>query len=325
MRRPLLLPLVPLYLAGLRVKAALHDLGAPRVRRLSRPVVSVGSLSAGGAGKTPVVIMLAKLLVRHGIRPDVLSRGYGRQSDAVEEVAGTGGALRYGDEPVEIRRNGIRVFVGSDRFMAGKLGEASYGGDVDVHLLDDGFQHRKLARNLEIVLLTREDVDDCLLPAGNRRETLASLRRADVVVLREEEAENLRGIVANRTQAEIWVIRRRLVVPPTRPQRPLVFCGIARPEGFLSMLEQAGVQPADTVFFRDHHRYSEADFRRIIDEARRCAADGFCTTRKDFTKIPRSMVDEMLKVGQLWPAQLRVKLLDEDTAVRRVRAAMKSS
>jgi tetraacyldisaccharide 4'-kinase len=172
-RRPWIWPLVPLYAAALAAKDTLRRLGVLRTRKLAWPVVSVGSLSAGGAGKTPVVIALAELLKQRGWSIDVLSRGYRRKGNSVERVdlSVADAPLRFGDEPVLIaQRSGVPVWVGANRFAAGSLAEefaTSQSADSSValesdkpgraHLLDDGFQHRQLARWVEIVLLTAED------------------------------------------------------------------------------------------------------------------------------------------------------------------------
>jgi tetraacyldisaccharide 4'-kinase len=327
-RRPWALPLVPLYWIGLRVR---NSSAEKMAKRLRRPVVSVGSLSAGGAGKTPVVLMLAELLQRYGIAVDVLSRGYGRGSSAVEQVDPAGSAARFGDEPMEMARRGVRVFVGADRWAAGRMAEEGKKADPAatprddrkkeqaVHLLDDGFQHRKLARDLDVVLLTVADVEDWLLPAGNLREPLSALRRADVVVVREEEAGALAQVIAARSTAQIWVVRRELTLPLARPRRPVVFCGIARPDGFLKMVREAGCVAAREIIFPDHHAYTAHDFTRLVAEAGAAGADGFCTTAKDAVKIPGEASERMERVGPIAVGELRVSLQDEARPVERLR------
>jgi tetraacyldisaccharide 4'-kinase len=317
-KRPWLLPLVPLYRVGVGIKNFLYDCGWLRVRRLKRPVISVGSLSAGGAGKTPVVMMLAELLGRHGIGVDVLTRGYGRGSGVVEEVDAAGSALRFGDEPLEMAKAGLRVFVGAERFEAGTLAESV--GDARVHLLDDGFQHRRLGRSFDVLLLTTQDVDDWLLPAGNLREPLASVRKADVVAVREDEFARLATAVSG---CNVWLIRRRLDLPVERPKRPVAFCGIARPEGFAAMLKDADVEVAGTVVFPDHHAYSEEDFGRLMEAARHMGADGFVTTAKDAVKISAEAMARLKAVGIVWVTKLRVCLVDEDVAMTRLRGVFK--
>lgn len=310
MRRPWALPLVPLFGLGSQVKGALT-----RPKRLARPVISVGSLAAGGAGKTPFVLMLADLLTRKGITSDVLSRGYGRESKAVEAVDPEGTATRFGDEPLEMARRGLKVFVGADRFAAGTLAEAH--GSAAVHLLDDGFQHRRLARDLDIVLLTLEDARDWLLPAGNLREPLRALGRADVIVVREEERATLALFDMAGIRAEVWRTRRDLVLPATRPRRPFVFCGIARPQGLLAMLPE----PAGKLLFADHHAYTADDFAKLAVEARRVGADGFLTTAKDAVKISAAARQQLEAIGPVVVAELRVSLANEEQAFERLRRA----
>jgi tetraacyldisaccharide 4'-kinase len=317
-KRPWLLPLVPLYRVGVGVKNFLYDCGWLRVRRLRRPVISVGSLSAGGAGKTPVVMMLSELLGRHGIGVDVLTRGYGRGSGVVEEVDAAGSALRFGDEPLEMAKAGLRVFVGAERFEAGTLAESA--GDARVHLLDDGFQHRRLGRSLDVVLLTAQELRDWPLPVGNSRENLSALRRAQVIVVREEEnSKALKALVRFGTSSDLWVVRRSLEIPAERPKRPVAFCGIARPEGFAAMLKDAGVEVAGMVVFPDHHAYSEEDFGRLVEAARHVGADGFVTTAKDAVKISAEATKRLEEVGPVWVARLQVRLVDEDAAMTRLR------
>ena len=318
MRRPWALPLVPLYWAGLAAKNAWHDRGHG-VRHLGWPVISVGSLSTGGAGKTPVVLMLADLLTRHGLAVDVLSRGYGRGSNQceAEAVDPTGTARRFGDEPLLMAQTGLLVFVGAERFAAGKLAETD--APPRIHLLDDGFQHRRLARTLNVVLLTLVDAQDWLLPAGNLRESLRALGRADVIILREEEAPALIPLVPGK---EIWLIRRTLTLPSAVPIRPIAFCGIARPSSFFTMLREQGCTPAGEVAFPDHHPYTGEDFASLLATAQQTGADGFITTAKDAVKVSPQQKSLLETAGPLSVAELRVSLAEEDTAWQCIRQAL---
>ena len=170
------------------------------LRRLRWPVVSIGNLSTGGAGKTPLTIALAKLLTARGFHVDVLSRGYGRRSALSLAVKPNGTAEDFGDEPLLIARDAsVPVYVGAKRYEAGLLAEAGWeasGRDEPrqsqfpiAHILDDGFQHRQLARTVDILLLSRTDWSDTLLPAGNLRETLHAARRATLIAFPAEEPE----------------------------------------------------------------------------------------------------------------------------------------
>ncbi len=324
-RRPLLLPLVPLYGAGLAVKRLMFRLGCLKRRRLPNPVISVGSVSAGGAGKTPAVMMLAGMLRRRDYAVTILTRGFGRAPRTVERVEPYGDAAWFGDEPVLMaQRSGAPVFVGADRYSAGLLAEQNEAaGKIAVHLMDDGFQHRQLARDVDIVLLTQEDVEDTLLPAGNLREPLSALREADVIVVREEEAERLEkfitGLSRKKKLIAVWMIRRRLSLDGDAERslsaRPLAFCGIARPKGFTDMLVAEGCCPVETVAFPDHHAYTDHDVARLLQEARQRGADGFVTTEKDAVKLMPVMRERLEALGPLVVARMGVELVEEQEAL----------
>ena len=250
-----------------------------RPRRLEGPVISVGNLSAGGSGKTPFVILLGELLKARQIKFDVLSRGYGRNTRGVFLVDPSGLPQQFGDEPLLLARKlQVPVIVGEDRYQAGRFAESKFGPQL--HLLDDGFQHRQLARGFDIVLLTPQDATDRLLPAGRLREPLRSVRRANAVVLTG-------GASADSFPLEgklVWRVRRGIVAQNV-PPRPVVFCGIARPQNFVLQLRAANIDPIAEAFYRDHHAYTEKDVRELLDLKRRSEAGGFITTEKDAVNL----------------------------------------
>jgi tetraacyldisaccharide 4'-kinase len=271
----LLRGLEPVYGLAVGAKNTAYDRGWLRMRRLQGPVVSVGNLSVGGAGKTPVVIALARLLAAQGVAVDVLSRGYGRRSSiAVERVDPKGDARRYGDEPVLIARAAqVPVYVGASRWAAGRLAEQA-GGRVRVHLLDDGMQHRQLARDVEIVVLHPQDLRDLrgevggswgarLLPVGRLREPVQSLDRADVLVLRDDDGESEALLAQLGIGKPVLRVRRRLQVPQVAGAAA-AFCGIAHPGEFFNGLEAQGVRLGKRFAFADHHAYTEKDLRGIL-------------------------------------------------------------
>ena len=268
-------PLTELYGAVTSLRNTLFDRGVLSSRRLEQPVVSVGNLSVGGSGKTPFVIALGELLKARDIRFDVLSRGYGRKTRGVLVVESDGKASDFGDEPLLIaRRLGVPVIVGESRYEAGRVAERKFQSQL--HILDDGFQHRSLARDFDIVLMTERDLRDRLLPSGRMREPLSSLARADAIVLP-------RGLpLESRMLARklFWRIERELLLT-NPPSRPVVFCGIARPEQFFTQVRAAGITPAAEIIFRDHHAYDLDDIQALIRASRDSQADGFLTTEKD--------------------------------------------
>jgi tetraacyldisaccharide 4'-kinase len=272
-------PLSAMYGATVGARNTLYERRWLRSHSLLGPVISVGNLSTGGSGKTPFVILLGELLKARGIRFDVLSRGYGRKTRGVLLVDPAGLPQEFGDEPLLISRKlQVPVIVGEDRYAAGRFAEARFGPQF--HLLDDGFQHRRLARDFDIVLVTPDDARDRLLPAGRLREPLQSLQRADAVAL-TGGASSESFPVADET---VWRVRRG-IVPQNVPPRPVVFCGIARPQNFLLQLRTAGIDPVAEAFFRDHHAYSEKDIRDLLQLARSSAAGGFVTTEKDAVNL----------------------------------------
>ncbi|MFZ0297801.1 MAG: tetraacyldisaccharide 4'-kinase [Candidatus Sulfotelmatobacter sp.] len=272
-------PLSTIYRGIVGARNALYDRRWLRSRSLEGPVISVGNLSVGGSGKTPFVILLGELLKARGVNFDVLSRGYGRTTRGVL-LADPGGLPRdFGDEPLLIaRRLQAPVVVGEDRYEAGRLAEAQFGPQI--HLLDDGFQHRGLARDFDIVLVTPDDARDRLLPGGRLREPLRSLQRADAVVLTSSASAESFPVAGKM----VWRVRRG-IAPQNVPPRPVVFCGIARPQNFLLQLRAAGIDPVAEAFFRDHHAYTEKDVNDLLQLERRSEAGGFVTTEKDAVNL----------------------------------------
>ena len=330
-RRPWAWPLVPLYAAVLAVKTWMRRVGLLSTRRLRWPVVSVGAISAGGSGKTPVVIALAKLLKDRGWEVNVLSRGYRRKGSDVEQVDlnDPEAAERYGDEPVVIAREAkVPVWVGRNRYECGQRAQDST--DLTwhgLHLLDDGFQHRQLARTLDLVLVTSEDLKDSMLPAGNLREGLEALSRADAVIVREDEFE-----VAGKTVWElvwagtpVWTVRRKLVFPAPMKAlgaglRPLAFCGIARPESFQRMLLDEGCGVVETMAYDDHHAYTMDDIEVLVKQAERLNATGFVTTDKDAVKLTREMRERLETLGRVMVVTLEVESINTYEVMRAVEA-----
>jgi tetraacyldisaccharide 4'-kinase len=272
-------PLASIYGGVVGARNSFYDWGLFRAKRLAGAVVSVGNLSTGGSGKTPFVLLLGELLQARGVQFDVLSRGYGRQTRGALAVDPAGSPREFGDEPLLIaRRLQVPVFVGEDRFEAGRLAEAKFGPQL--HLLDDGFQHRALARDFDIVLVTPQDAEDRLLPAGRLRESLRSLRRADAVVLASSAAPE-RFPLQDKL---VWRVHRG-ILPQHVPPRPVVFCGIARPQSFVEQLRAANIEPAAEAFYRDHHAYREKDVRELLQLKQQSEAGGFLTTEKDAVNL----------------------------------------
>ncbi len=298
-------PLSFIYGLGVGSKNAMYDRGLRHAQTLQGPVVSIGNLSVGGSGKTPFILLLGGLLKSRGIKFDVLSRGYGRASRGVAIVDPSGSARDFGDEPLLIARQlEVPVIVGESRYEAGVRGEATFGAQL--HLLDDGFQHRELARDFDIVLVTQRDLHDRLLPAGRLREPLESLDRADAVVL-------MGGVDVNALPLKdqvVWKIQRNIALD-LAPSRPVVFCGIARPEEFQQQLAATGVHPVANKFFPDHHSYTSADISALRKLHEQNGADGFIATEKDMVNLG----ELQSRLSPLALARVTMDLDDADNAV----------
>jgi tetraacyldisaccharide 4'-kinase len=314
-----LLPLAALHRAALAWNDARYRSGAKPVQRLTWPVVSIGNLSVGGAGKTPFAIMLARALSARGWSVDVLSRGYGRESKTVERVdlAAEDPACRYGDEPSLIARSaGVPVFVAAERADAGRLAESTVvEGARHVHLLDDGMQHRRLSRAAEIVLLHRSDFTSALLPAGRLREPLTALSRADFVVLRAEDAALEPGVRRYlHPDAQIWRVRRELQVP-VLPGTAIAFSAIAHPEEFVAQLREQGAALAAAQHWRDHHAFTEADLKLLVRLLAAHRASCFITTEKDVVRLTAAQRAQLEAAAPLTTAVLRVTLDEPEPAL----------
>ena len=275
-----------------------------RRRKLNRPVVSVGNLRVGGSGKTPVVEHLARLLAGAGYSPAILSRGYGRRSpsktptivsDGRKILAGVDVA---GDEPLMLAQallgKPVVVVVCADRHAAGMLAETRLGATV--HILDDGFQHFGLARDVDLLVTGEPDLADEPLPHGRLREALSAAVSADALLVDagyQDAAERIARVLRVRNAYHIT----RTLLPPRivgsgdtvvvpNDSRVFAFAGIARPERFFSDLTSAGWNVVGTRSFRDHHYFSRSEVERVIAAATKARAAIVLTTDKDAVRLP---------------------------------------
>jgi tetraacyldisaccharide 4'-kinase len=297
-------PLAAIFATTVAARNLLYDRRVLPVRRLAGPVISIGNLSVGGSGKTPFLILLGGLLNKRGIKFDVLSRGYGRKTRGVLEVDPAGSAVSFGDEPLLIARKlQVPVVLGEERYQAGLFAERKFGPQL--HLLDDGFQHRALHRDFDIVLLTAGDVVDRMLPAGRLRESLTSLQRAHAIVLSGP-------VTASFSAAGqlVWRVHRG-IQPAHVSCRPVAFCGIARPQSFMTQLRTAGIQPAAEAIFRDHYQYTEKDIQELLSLKERSEADGFVTTEKDAINLG----EYLYRLDALSVVPVSMDLLDAKEAI----------
>jgi tetraacyldisaccharide 4'-kinase len=295
-------PLAAAYAAGGRWVSRRQTRWA---RRLRRPVISVGGLAVGGSGKTPLAAYVAAVLRDAGERPAILSRGYAR--DRAEDgvvVVGDGTSLRAdlarsGDEPLLLARSlpGVAVLVCEDRFLAGCFAESRLG--CTVHVLDDGFQHHRLERDADLVIVSAEDAGrGRVLPAGRLREPLVALRRAEAVVVPHGDEAEVSAVVAavNGAGTPTFTMSRGLGVPrlvepwgaPPRVPRSspvMALAGIARPEAFFAALQAQEWNVVATRAFGDHHHYTRDEVDAVAREASTAGAALILTTEKDLMRL----------------------------------------
>jgi tetraacyldisaccharide 4'-kinase len=299
-------PLSALYGAIVRVRNRRFESGALKINRLQGPVISIGNLSVGGSGKTPFLMALGELLKDHGVEFDVLTRGYGRATSGVALVDPMGSSREFGDEPLLIARKlEVPVIVGEDRYAAGQFAEQRLGPRL--HLLDDGFQHRRLARDFDIVMVDPRDRRDTLLPVGRLREPLSSLMRADAIVLTNDAPCD--GLLL--APYLVWRVQRDVVVPAELSRPCFAFCGIARPANFFDQLRTAGVALAGRRSFSDHHAYSESDVRKLLALRKRSGAEALVTTEKDAINLQ----SHLAALAPLHVVPVRMELQNAEPAI----------
>ena len=298
-----------LYFRGVWLRNALYDLGLLRSVKLPCFVISVGNLTVGGTGKTPVVFHLAQRLAAKGKKVAVLTRGYAREGqEPVRVVKANDSAREVGDEPLMMARrlDPIPVIVGKNRVRSGSWAIQNLGADT--LLLDDGFQYRKLKKDVEIVLLdaTNPFGNRRLLPRGILREPASSLQRADGVLLTKIEQceitnseseleERLRRLHPRAAIARIAYApgplkrlgkEEALAVSELAGKAVAAFSGLASPASFRRTLEGLNARIILDKRFPDHHYYTGDEVRRLVEEARQAGAWGLVTTEKDAVRIP---------------------------------------
>jgi tetraacyldisaccharide 4'-kinase len=307
-------PLSPLYGFLMTVRSNFYRWGFLRQRKLETPVVSVGNLVLGGTGKTPLVHYIARLLQQHHAQPAILSRGYGGAATAAINVVADRqnimlDAAAAGDEPRLLAEKlpGVPVITGKKRYAAGRFAIDTLGAEVLI--LDDGFQHMALQRDLNLVLFNGLTClgNGRVLPGGELREPVAALQRADAFII-----SNVGSVTTKRVRECIAFLQKTQPETPVfttsyRPAKTLIrlhqgksstispeaaatiplygFCGIAAPASFRNTLLAAGLNLRDFEAYADHYPYSAGDIETLCSRAEGCGAAGLITTEKDLVKV----------------------------------------
>jgi len=334
-------PLSAIYSAVTRARITGYRRGWFSVSKLSAPVISIGNLTTGGTGKTPLVEWVCIAVAREtGKRACVLTRGYGRANPQSQVVVSDGNKLlaserEAGDEPYLLASNliGIAAVVcNPDRAAAGEWAIKNLGSEVFV--LDDGFQHLRLSRDLDIVTIdaTNPWGGGSLLPYGRLREPRAGLSRADcIVVTRTEQVEDMVSLSESvqRLAGAIPVFTSRMMTSGIRglngesvsnesllAQPVAAFCGVGNPESFFNQLRREGYSPVFTRAFADHHDYNQADLNRLIKEAKDHGASALVTTAKDALKLASLEIELPCYV-----LEIKISIADDARLVKMIQAA----
>jgi tetraacyldisaccharide 4'-kinase len=306
------------FIVGARDR--LYETGVLQTYRLDHPVISVGNLTVGGTGKTPLVILLAERFRDEGFRPVVLSRGYKRKSAGTVVVSsGKGPVVPWdiaGDEPYLIARRarGVSVVVGADRYAAGLVAESQDLGNL--FILDDGFQHRRLFRNVDLVTIDPVEwiAGERLFPYGRWREPKEALERADAAVVQESHAPlselPIPAFVIRTVIDGVYKGSEPVDVQSLRNRSITAFAGIAKPDRFFNALENMGIPVTRRVRFRDHHSYTERDIETLPGEIH-------ITTEKDAVRL------DSLEAGNFLHLRISVNILEFDRLMELIRSRLR--
>ncbi len=301
----LLIPVSYLFRIGVFFRNVMYNTGIFKTRELNTKIISVGNIAAGGTGKTPFVELIAKRLLEKGKYIVIILKGYKREHDDIKVVEvgfknekGELSTESLGDEAFLILENLAQqkdgrglIVVGDDKSKAAKFASTKFKPEIII--IDDGFQHRKLHRDLDIVILN-PDSDKHLFPAGNLREPLKNINRANLVIVNNkfdktsiaENTKNLPRVICNYEFEGFINIQNEKFAD--EGIEVLAFCGIGEPESFKSLLKQQNVNVKDFIRFPDHHNFSNNDINRIIEVYNKSGAKTIITTQKDFVRMKNS-------------------------------------
>jgi tetraacyldisaccharide 4'-kinase len=290
--------------------------------RLAKPAISVGNITVGGTGKTPIVALLARYCLSRGKRVVMLSRGYGGSLHGETRMVSDGREIfltsgEAGDEPYMLAKKipGLMVVIGSDRYKAGLFAQEHL--NPDIFILDDGFQHLRLHRDLNILLMdnTRPFGNGRVLPAGLLRESGTAAKRADLIIYtrcgKSEPVEHLPGIPFCKSTHELAGVVSRVGGDPEPLSqlsglKGVAFAGIADPPSFFSMLDNAGLNIVRKLNFPDHCPYEEREISEIKSAWKAAGGDYLITTEKDMVKLS----SHLQELGRVYAAVLEVKIPD---------------
>jgi tetraacyldisaccharide 4'-kinase len=330
--RLFLLPFSLFYWLGVAVRNWFFDIGVLKSKKVNASVISVGNVSAGGVGKTPFVeLLIERLKINHQLA--VVSRGYGRKTAGTVVVSDGRGKLssveNSGDEPIQLAHKYPELIVVVDEQRVRGVRKAIELG-AKLILLDDGFQHRYLHRDIDIVILTADEIlnGDLLLPAGNRREPLTSLKRADLIVITRcadtKEYEHACAVGRERNslpsktptvglKTDLKIFKRAssneiVKADKFENKNVIAFSGIGNAKSFEDLIEKANVKVVKHFAFSDHHWYKDNDIKAITDARKQTNAEFIITTEKDTMRL-RERFAGFLETEPVIVAEIRMEII----------------
>ncbi len=299
-----MLPFSFFYWFGVMLRNFLYDVGIFKVKALSKPVISVGNIVAGGTGKTPLVEWLGAYITSLGKKVAILSRGYSRRTKGFVLVTDGEKILarpdECGDEPFQMALKSVEknlkwiIVVCEDRYIAGLKVLENF--DADVFILDDGFQRRDLHRDIDILVISGDEINEFLIPAGLKREPLGSIKRAEVIAFRNDVvAKNFGKYLSSENQLicffryKLLEIRKFfdyiLLEKPFKGRKIVAFSGIGKHRGFIKILKDNEFEIVGDFEFPDHYVYSERDINKIVEVLNSSGAECVVTTEKDYARL----------------------------------------
>ncbi|MEK7818523.1 MAG: tetraacyldisaccharide 4'-kinase [Bacteroidota bacterium] len=328
-----LLPLSWLYEIVITLRNWFYDYGIFTIHKFDATIISVGNITVGGTGKTPIIEFIAKYLLSKNKKVAVVSRGYKRKSSG-QVVVSNGKKILVdsnisGDESMQMAKNNSNLVVIVDEKRYRGVETAKYNYNCDYILLDDGFQHRAVERNCNLVLIDgTKSIDEMnLIPAGEAREKFSSFKRSDAIIITKCQSLSEKTFVIDKIRevstSPIFTTKENIIsfynltknkfqnINRLKNKSIIAFCGIANPEYFKANLEDIEISVLKLISFNDHHFYQKDDLKYILKSLQECNVKYVITTEKDAVKLPKEFIQKISEVAEIFYASYEVKIREE--------------
>ena len=323
---PLFYSLRVFYFLIIFIRNFLYDIKLIKVKKFKKPVIGVGNITTGGTGKTPMVIEIAKILVKLNRKPVIISRGYKRSSKGTVIVSDNNNILasvtKAGDEPLLManKLKNIPIVVDKNRYRAAQIASSKF--DFDVVILDDSFQHRKIFKDLNLVMINYQEKDKNyrLLPVGRLREPHGSLKRSDLIIWskynKNFKISNFNKKIIKSSKEQLFTtidLKKRF----SKKYNILVFCAIGDPQSFIDLLCSKKLNIVHKIILKDHEKLSMKKLNELIELKNKYKADYIVTTEKDWVKLPQSFQEN--KIFKFLELEIKFKNNDKDLLINKIK------